>query len=139
MRQLHQQRRICFNLKQSRSNVGDVVVEDDDLFGDAVNVAARLQEVSVPNGIAISDGAHRELRGRLDIIFEDAGDKMMKNIAEPVHTWLWPAKDASRVNRIMRFDAFSLDLDAHSITVGDEAVHVEPQVYEIAQPDIWKF
>ena len=80
---------------------------------------------------AISDGAHRELRGRLDIIFEDAGDKMMKNIAEPVHTWLWPAKDASRVNRIMRFDAFSLDLDAHSITVGDEAVHVEPQVYDL--------
>jgi len=70
-------------------NIGDVAVEDGDLFGDGVNVAARLQEVAAPNGVAITDGAHRELRGRLDLPFEDVGEKTLKNIAEPVRIWLW--------------------------------------------------
>ena len=55
-------------------NIGDVVVEDGDLFGDGVNVAARLQEVADPNGVAISDGAYRELSGKLDLPFEDVGE-----------------------------------------------------------------
>ena len=70
-------------------NIGDVVVEDGDLFGDGVNIAARLQEVSDPNGVAISDGAHRELRGKLELPFADAGEKDLKNIVEPVRAWLW--------------------------------------------------
>ena len=59
-------------------NIGDVVVEDGDLFGDGVNIAARLQEVSDPNGVAISDGAHRELRGKLELPFADAGEKDLR-------------------------------------------------------------
>jgi len=70
-------------------NIGDVVVEDGDLFGDGVNIAARLQEVADPNGVAISEGVHRELRGKLDLPFVDAGEKNLKNIAEPLRTWLW--------------------------------------------------
>jgi len=70
-------------------NIGDVVVEDGDLFGDGVNIAARLQEVADPNGVAISDGAHRELRGKLELPFADAGEKDLKNIVEPVRAWLW--------------------------------------------------
>jgi len=61
-------------------NIGDVVVEDGDLFGDGVNIAARLQEVADPHGVAISDGAYRELRGKLDLPFEDVGEKNLKNI-----------------------------------------------------------
>ena len=80
-------------------NIGDVVVEDGDLFGDGVNVAARLQEIADPDGVAISGGAHRELRGRLDLPFEDAGEKTLKNIAEPVRTWLWsPASGTGKVS-----------------------------------------
>ncbi len=70
-------------------NIGDVVVEDGDLFGDGVNIAARLQEVADPNGVAISNGAHRELRGKLELPFADAGEKDLKNIVEPVRAWLW--------------------------------------------------
>ena len=59
-------------------NTGDIVVEDGDLFGDGVNIAARLQEIADPNGVAISEGAHRELRGKLDLPFVDAGEKNLK-------------------------------------------------------------
>ena len=69
-------------------NIGDVVVEDGDLFGDGVNVAARLQEIADPDGVAISEGAYRELSGRLDLPFEGVGEKVLKNIKQPVWTWL---------------------------------------------------
>ena len=71
-------------------NIGDVAVEDGDLFGDGVNVAARLQEIAEPNGVAISEGAHRELRGKLNLPFSDAGERILKNITEPVRSWFWP-------------------------------------------------
>jgi adenylate cyclase len=77
-------------------NMGDVVVEDGDIFGDGVNIAARLQEVANPNGVAISDGAHRELRGKLDLPFTDAGEKTLKNIKQSVRTWLWSLANAPR-------------------------------------------
>jgi adenylate cyclase len=70
-------------------NLGDVVVEDGDLFGDGVNIAARLQEVASSGGVAISDDVFRQLRGKIDLPFQDGGEKSLKNIAEPVRTWLW--------------------------------------------------
>ena len=54
-------------------NIGDVAVEDGDLFGDGVNIAARLQEIADPNGVAISDDSYRQLGGRLDLPFVDGG------------------------------------------------------------------
>ena len=70
-------------------NLGDVLVEDGDIFGDGVNIAARLQEVASSGGVAISDDVFRQLRGKLDLPFQDSGEKTLKNIAEPVRTWLW--------------------------------------------------
>lgn len=70
-------------------NLGDVVVDDGDLFGDGVNIAARLQEVASTGGVAISDDVYRQLRGKLDLPFQDGGERSLKNIAEPVRTWTW--------------------------------------------------
>jgi len=78
-------------------NTGDIVVEGGDIFGDGVNIAARLQEIADPNGVAISEGAHRELRGKLDLPFADAGEKVLKNIEEPVRTWIWSQNFTSSV------------------------------------------
>jgi adenylate cyclase len=79
-------------------NLGDIVVEDGDLFGDGVNIAARLQEVADTGGVAISDGVHRELSGRLELPFVDTGEKALKNIRQPVRTWLWsPANKPENV------------------------------------------
>ena len=68
-------------------NLGDVIVENDDLFGDGVNVAARLEAMALPGGICLSDDAQRQARGKVDAIFEDLGAKELKNIAEPLRVF----------------------------------------------------
>jgi adenylate cyclase len=68
-------------------NLGDVVTEGQDLLGDGVNVAARLEGISEPGGICISDAAYQQVRDKLDVTFEDAGERQLKNIARPVRVY----------------------------------------------------
>ncbi len=68
-------------------HVGDVVVADDDIFGDGVNIAVRLEGIAEPGGICISDDAHRQVRGKVESILEDMGSQSLKNIAEPMRAW----------------------------------------------------
>jgi adenylate cyclase len=68
-------------------NIGDVVVEGDDLLGDGVNVAARLEGIAEPGGICISEDAYRQVRDKLGVAFEDAGEQRLKNIARPVRAY----------------------------------------------------
>jgi TolB-like protein/class 3 adenylate cyclase len=68
-------------------HVGDIIIEDDDIFGDGVNIAVRLEEIAEPGGISISDDARRQIRCKVDITFEDTGSQSLKNIAEPIRVW----------------------------------------------------
>src|SRR5215831_6195948 len=68
-------------------NVGDVVVEDGDIFGDGVNVAARLEALAEPGGICVSARVQEDAAGKVDIVFEDLGDQRLKNIARPVRVY----------------------------------------------------
>jgi adenylate cyclase len=68
-------------------NLGDVLIEGDDVLGDGVNVAARLEGMAEPGGICISDDSYRQVRGKLDLAFEDAGEQQLKNIARPVRVY----------------------------------------------------
>ena len=77
-------RRIIFRIG---INLGDVVVEGNDLLGDGVNVAARLQELCEPGGVLISNTAHDHLQGKLSVPFDFVGDRRMKNISRPVATY----------------------------------------------------
>jgi adenylate cyclase len=70
-------------------NVGDVVAQGDDLLGDGVNIAARLENICEAGGIILSDDAHRQIRDRLEITWEDGGEHEVKNIARPVQVWRW--------------------------------------------------
>jgi class 3 adenylate cyclase len=79
-------RRVAFRIG---INIGDIIVEGDDIFGDGVNVAARLQEIGAPGGICISSRVHDDVRDRLDIAFDDGGTQTLKNIARPVQVWRW--------------------------------------------------
>ncbi len=65
-------------------NLGDVIVEDGDIFGDGVNVAARLQELAAPSGICVSAAVRDQVGDRLDVAFEDLGEQSVKNIARPL-------------------------------------------------------
>jgi adenylate cyclase len=77
-------------------NLGDVMVEGDDLLGDGVNIAARLQEIAEPGGICISAKVHEEISGKLDAEFADLGDRELKNIARPVRVFQVGAGIATR-------------------------------------------
>src|SRR5438128_11840782 len=65
-------------------NLGDVIVEDGDIFGDGVNVAARLQELATPGGICVSAAVRDQVGDRLDVAFEDLGEQQLKNIVRPI-------------------------------------------------------
>jgi len=68
-------------------NLGDVIVEADDIFGDGVNVAARLEALAEPGGICVSRVVRDQVRDRLDYTFEDMGEQQVKNIARPVRVY----------------------------------------------------
>ncbi|MEE8214526.1 MAG: adenylate/guanylate cyclase domain-containing protein, partial [Alphaproteobacteria bacterium] len=110
-------RRIAFRIG---INVGDVIIEGDDIYGDGVNVAARLEALAEPGGICISRTTRDQVRDRLDIVLDDMGEVEVKNIARPIRvfrarggdaatppaiakagpkgrTWKWPAVAAALV------------------------------------------
>ena len=68
-------------------NLGDVIVDDDDLYGDGVNVAARLETVAKPGGVAVSQSVRDNVGNRLDLEFEDIGEQQLKNIEFPVRVY----------------------------------------------------
>jgi adenylate cyclase len=74
-------------------NVGDIVVEDGDIFGDGVNIAARLEGLAEPGGICVSARVQEDAAGKLDLTFEDLGKQGLKNIARPVR--IYHARDAA--------------------------------------------
>ena len=78
-------------------NLGDVLIEGDDILGDGVNIAARLEGLCEPGGVLISGTAYDHVRGKIDAHFVDLGEKDLKNIARPVRVYaLNPARKASR-------------------------------------------
>jgi TolB-like protein/class 3 adenylate cyclase/tetratricopeptide (TPR) repeat protein len=68
-------------------NIGDVIVEPDDIFGDGVNIAARLEGIAEPGGICISSSAYDQVRGKVAVEFADLGDQRLKNIDRPVRVY----------------------------------------------------
>jgi adenylate cyclase len=88
-----EERRIRFRIGV---NLGDVIVEEHDIFGDGVNVAARLEALAEPGGIRISEDTYRQVRDRLDLAFDDLGEQQVKNIARPVR--VYRVRDIGAVN-----------------------------------------
>jgi class 3 adenylate cyclase len=91
-------------------NIGDIIIEDGDIFGDGVNIAARLEALAEPGGICVSAAAHDQVRDRLDIFFSDLGEQQVKNIARPV--------------RVYRIGSQSSD----PLAIDTQAVHSAPVV-----------
>jgi class 3 adenylate cyclase len=70
-------------------NLGDVIFDEGDMFGDGVNVAARLEALAPANGICLSDVVYQTVGHRLDLKCRDLGSQRVKNISKPIHVWQW--------------------------------------------------
>ena len=79
-----EEKRIAFRVG---INIGDVIVEPHDIFGDGVNIAARLESIAEPGGICISSSAYDHVRGKVGVEFADLGEQTLKNIDRPVRAY----------------------------------------------------
>jgi adenylate cyclase len=70
-------------------NLGDVIIEGDDIYGDGVNIAARLEPLAEPGGVCVSSIVNESIGNRIDVKFTDAGDITVKNIDRPIRVWKW--------------------------------------------------
>jgi len=68
-------------------NLGDVMAEGENLFGDGVNIAARLEQLAEPGGINVSEDMYRQVEGKIDVAFDDLGEQRLKNVAKPVRVY----------------------------------------------------
>ena len=108
-------------------NLGDVMAEGENLFGDGVNIAARLEQLAEPGGIYVSDDIYRQVEGKVDVAFDDLGEQRVKNITKPVRVFrarlgegtaadalssskLLPLPDKPSI-AVLPFDNMSLDPD----------------------------
>ena len=80
-------------------NLGDIVIDGDDILGDGVNVAARLEAIAPPSGLCVSDMVRQNLRGALGETFEDIGEQALKNIDRTVRVWRWPVADVDQARQ----------------------------------------
>ena len=83
-------------------NVGDIIVEGDDIYGDGVNVAARIQALADPGGIYISRGAAEQVRDKVPIKIETRGEQTVKNIARPIEVFCIIAEDRNAITVAVR-------------------------------------
>jgi class 3 adenylate cyclase len=92
-------RRIAFRVGV---NIGDVIAEPHDIFGDGVNIAARLESISEPGGICISSSVYDQVLGKVGIEFADLGEQPLKNIARPVRTYAAVWDEPNRASQAER-------------------------------------
>jgi adenylate cyclase len=83
-------------------HMGDVMADEDEVFGDGVNIAVRLEAVAAPGGVAVSGKAYHEAGKHVGEILVDAGSHRFKNIDEPVHVWTWEPAGADTTGRELR-------------------------------------
>jgi adenylate cyclase len=81
-------------------NLGDVVIDGDDIHGDGVNVAARLEGLAEPGGVCVSAAVYDQVRDRIELLFEDLGEQWVKNIDRPVRVWRWVRDTVASLPRV---------------------------------------
>jgi adenylate cyclase len=77
-------------------NIGDVIADGEDLYGDGVNIAARLETLSPPGGLCISGPVFDQIKNKLQLDYEDMGEQTVKNIAEPLRVYRIQSSESGR-------------------------------------------
>jgi adenylate cyclase len=82
-------------------NLGDVIIDGDDIYGDGVNVAARLETAAKPGGICVSSVVHESIGNRIEVSFRDGGSIQVKNIDRPIRVWTWHPDDSAAMSPVV--------------------------------------
>ena len=104
-------------------HIGDVMAEGDNLLGDGVNIAARLEAFAPPGGICISKQIAELIAGKLDVTFANAGLHELKNIAKPLELWVWPPERAVKVRRVVKVRRLAGAMIALAVIVATAGVY----------------
>ncbi len=112
-------------------HLGDIIVEGDDIYGDGVNVAARLEAIAEPGGIVLSKQVHDHIGGKLAVSLNSLGEQRVKNISRPIEAYCVEPPQEKAGPNIIRFGAFELDPDLFELRKNGQVVGVEPQVFDL--------
>lgn len=115
-------------------NVGDVIIDGDDIYGDGVNIASRLEQKAQPGGLAISGTVYEQVRNKLDLSLRDLGHQRLKNIADPVH--VYDVQLAEEQSPLASGALFDFDEDAASQSVLAGGCLCGAVRFEVNQPAI---
>lgn len=112
-------------------HVGDVLVEGDDIYGDGVNVAARLEGLAEPGGIVLSKQVHDHIGDRLPVRFVPLGEQRVKNIARPIEAYKVDFDTDTQDAQVIRFGVFEIDIARFEFRASGKQVSVEPKVFDL--------
>jgi adenylate cyclase len=98
-------------------NLGDVIIENDDIYGDGVNIAARLEPLAESGGICVSSIVHESVGNRINVRFQDGGDISVKNIDRPIRVWKWHPNKTDIVANLSNASGQTPKVEAPSIAV----------------------
>ena len=112
-------------------HLGDVIVEGNDIYGDGVNVAARLESMAQPGGIVLSKQVHDHIGGNVPVRFISLGEQTVKNITRPIEAFTVDFSPQAAAAHVVRFGSFELDTALFELRQGEERVAVEPQAFDL--------
>ncbi len=112
-------------------HLGDVIVDGDDIYGDGVNVAARLESIAQPGGVVLSKQVHDHIGGNVAVQFASLGEQKVKNISRPIEAYRVEFAPESASANVIRFGTFELDTALYELREAGERIAVEPQVFDL--------
>ncbi len=112
-------------------HLGDVIVEDGDIYGDGVNVASRLESIAEPGGIVLSKQVHDHIGTNVPIRFISLGEQSVKNISRPIHAYRVEMAAEAPPPHAIRFRDFELDTALFELRQAGERIPLEPQVFDL--------
>ena len=112
-------------------HLGDVIIEGDDIYGDGVNVAARLESIAPPGGIVLSKQVHDHIGSNVAVQFAPLGEQSVKNISRPIEAYRVDLATDVGSGDAIRFGAYELDTAQFELREAGERVSVEPQAFDL--------
>lgn len=112
-------------------HLSDVIVEGNDIYGDGVNISARLESIAEPGGITLSKQVHDHIGGKVDVKFTSLGPQNFKNISRPIQAYRVEFAKHAVSPGVIRFGSYELDTALFELRNAGEPVAIEPQVFDL--------